>query len=146
MCRSTRITQRSRSGGTLLQAFHREHERIFAFHDADSIVEAIAWRAQASCEITKAAKLRLAEVDDTAAASTSRRVYFTEIGWSEVPIHGFAALPTGAELVGPAIVESRFTSVVIVPGAAFQRSAEGNLVVRPRIQDAQENSLLRKVV
>ncbi len=130
----------------LRQSFHREHERIFAFHDADSMVEAIAWRAQVSCEIAKAAKLRLAEVDDAGAATSSRQVYFAQTGWSDVPVHGFAALPADAEFRGPAIVESRFTSIVVNPGATFRRSAEGNLVVHPRVQDVQEKPLLRRVV
>ena len=130
----------------LRQAFHREHERIFAFHDAASMVEAIAWRAQVRCGVARTAKLRLAETDDAGAASTKRRVYFASTGWSEVDIHGFSALPAGKELRGPAIVESQFTSVVINPGAAFYRSTEGNLVVTPRVQEVRETKPLRRVV
>jgi N-methylhydantoinase A len=130
----------------LRQAFHREHERIFAFRDEGSMVEAIAWRAQVSCTLAKPAKLRLADRGDTNVVTAKRGVYFTATGWSQVPIHGFAALPTDEELLGPAIVESPFTSVVINPGAAFRRSKEGNLVVTPRVKEAHETSMSKGAV
>ncbi len=130
----------------LRQAFHREHERIFAFQDPASMVEAIAWRAQVSCGVARTAELRLAQTDDAGAAPTKRRVYFASTGWSNVDIHGFSALPAGKTLRGPAIVESPFTSIVVNPGAAFCRSKEGNLVVTPRIQDVAEIQPLRRVV
>jgi len=134
------------AAATLQQAFHKEHERIFAFHDAASMVEAIAWRAQVNCKVGKSAKLKLAETDDTQASSNSRPVYFSGIGWSDVSVHGFGALKVDAELRGPAIVESRFTSVVINPGAVFRRSADGNLVVTPKAPAASEKPRLRRVV
>jgi N-methylhydantoinase A len=119
----------------LREAFHKEHERIFAFRDAASTVEAIAWRAQVSCKIAKSSELKIADASEPPAPSRTRPAYFQSSGWSDVPVRRFASLPIGEDLSGPAIVESRFTSVVINPGAAFQRSARGNLVVRPHIPE-----------
>jgi N-methylhydantoinase A len=39
------------------------------------------------------------------------------------------AVPVGASLSGPAIVESDFTSIVIEPGATARRDISGNLVI-----------------
>ncbi|MDG3580286.1 MULTISPECIES: hydantoinase/oxoprolinase family protein [Rhizobiaceae] len=130
----------------LRQAFHQEHERIFAFRDADSMVEAIAWRAQVSCRAAETTNLRIAATAEETAISRKRQAYFAGLGWSQVPVHGFSTLPEGEELAGPAIVESRFTSVVINPGAAFKRSVDGNLVIRPQAAQAQVEPLLRRAV
>jgi N-methylhydantoinase A len=130
----------------LKAAFHREHERIFAYRDEASVVEAIAWRAQVSCEIPRAAELRLAESSHAGTASTHRQVYFTSTGWSELPVHSFSALPIETELRGPAIIESPFTSVVINPDAAFRRSAQGNLVIKPYVIDERANRLPRRII
>lgn len=131
----------------LREAFHQEHERIFAFRDTASMVEAIAWRAQVRCKAAETTNLRIAETIEDMGANQDRPVYFNGLGWSQVPVHGFSTLPAGEELTGPAIIESRFTSVVINPGATFRRSAEGNLVIRPQArQEQQVAPLLRRVV
>jgi N-methylhydantoinase A len=130
----------------LKAAFHREHERIFAYRDDASVVEAIAWRAQVSCEIARTAELRLAEGRNTHSATTHRQVFFRSTGWSQLPVHSFAALPVETELRGPAIIESPFTSVVINPDAAFQRSAQGNLVIKPNVTDELADRLPRRVI
>jgi N-methylhydantoinase A len=59
----------------------------------------------------------------------SRRVRFTSIDWREVDVWRFEALPIGAQIAGPAIIESDFTSIVIDPGAAAVRDAAGSLVI-----------------
>jgi N-methylhydantoinase A len=126
----------------LKNAFHEEHERIFAFRDVDSMVEVIAWRAQVKCKIAKSTTLRIAEEEAVAQASRQRMAYFN--GWVPVEVHQFSALPVDQELKGPAIVESRFTSVVIDPGASFRRSAEGNLVIQPKAVAQQVQLPMRR--
>jgi N-methylhydantoinase A len=122
-------------GGAMLRAaFDKEHERIFGFADPGSAVEVIAWRAQVNCSIGNAAKLRIA-TDGSEAARPARAAYFWLQGWVDAPVHGFASLSAGQEHIGPAIVESPFTSVVITPDAVFFRSPEGNLVVRPPVAE-----------
>ena len=38
----------------------------------------------------------------------------------------------GELLVGPAVIESHFTTVVIDPGAVVERAADGCLLITPR--------------
>jgi N-methylhydantoinase A len=40
-------------------------------------------------------------------------------------------LDAGERLAGPVIIESSFTTVVVEPGAAVERSAAGNLIIYP---------------
>jgi N-methylhydantoinase A len=47
------------------------------------------------------------------------------------PVHDFDRLLPGAALVGPTIVESRFTTVVLPPGSSLSVDPYGNLVIRP---------------
>lgn len=115
----------------LRAAFHDAHERIFAFRDEDSMVEVIAWRAQVRCEVAKTKELRIAGEAGGAGADRSRKAYFANVGLTEVPIHTFEKLMPEVVKTGPAIVESRFTSIVIPPGVTFRRSSSGNLVVEP---------------
>lgn len=69
----------------LKSAFHEEHERIFAFRDTDSMVEAIAWRAQVKCKIAKSTTLRIAEDEGATPAVRTRQAYFN--GWVPVEVH-----------------------------------------------------------
>lgn len=124
----------------LCSAFHAAHERIFAFRDDASMVEAIAWRAQVRCKIAETTELRIASDASANAAPRRRRSYFAGIGEVEVPIHAFEALSPDVVELGPAIVESRFTSVVIPPSVPFRRSAAGNLIIQP-IAGAAANPL-----
>lgn len=127
---------RTETVGTAIAArFHDTHDRIFAFRDPDSAVEIIAWRLSVSGRTSAAPALRLAD-DSGSAAQRTRRAWFGEAGWLEVPVHAFGAI--SGELAGPAIVESPFTSVVLEPGTRFTRSAAGNLVVHATPRGAAE--------
>jgi N-methylhydantoinase A len=46
-----------------------------------------------------------------------------------VDVYRFEAIPPGAEIAGPAIVESSFTSIVLDPGAVARRDELGTLVI-----------------
>jgi N-methylhydantoinase A len=59
----------------------------------------------------------------------NRRVYFSSTGWVDAPARRFEALASGEEVIGPAIVESSFTSVLIDPGARATRDRSGALVI-----------------
>jgi N-methylhydantoinase A len=63
-------------------------------------------------------------------------VYFPGRGWVECPCHPREALPSGATVRGPAIVEQLDATTVILPGQRAAVDAHGNLVLgggpRPR--------------
>lgn len=124
----------------LRDAFHDAHERIFAFRDEGSIVEAIAWRAQVRCKIAETTELRIASEDTGETAVRNRQAYFAGIGLTEVPVYAFERLSADDVRTGPAIVESRFTSIVVPPAVTFRRSPSGNLIVQPGAANAT-NSL-----
>jgi N-methylhydantoinase A len=124
----------------LRAAFHDAHERIFAFRDENSMVEAIAWRAQVRCKVADTTELRIASDAAGETADRHRQAYFSGIGQAEVPVYAFERLSADVVKTGPAIVESRFTSIVVPPAVTFRRSASGNLIVQPGAATAN-NSL-----
>ena len=78
------------------------------------------------------------ELELHASASTHERVtpkgaraaYFPEAGgFTEVRVYDRAALPRGAEITGPAIVEEKESTTVIAPGDTLRVDDVGNLVI-----------------
>jgi len=112
----------------LVDDFHTTHEEIFAVSDRAAPIEAVSWNAEVRCRIGAPEPGRLA-AKPGGARLASRRVRFTSIDWREVDVWRFEALPIGAQIAGPAIIESDFTSIVIDPGAAAVRDAAGSLVI-----------------
>jgi N-methylhydantoinase A len=113
----------------LEQDFHRTHENIFAFSDPDSPIEVIAWRVAVRCPAGSRAEPKLTRFD-SGLSSTHRRAYFPNGGWAEVPVLRFERLVYDDRRVGPAIIETPFSSIVIDRAATFSRTESGNLIVR----------------
>ena len=109
--------------------FHKTHEDLFAFADPQSAIEIIGWSAQVSCRFNETVGLRLAPAVGVVGSRHSRRAYFASVGWVEVPVHQFGAIGVGELLVGPAIVESSFTTVVLDTGAVATRRPSGSLSI-----------------
>ena len=57
--------------------------------------------------------------------------YFTDVGLVKTKVLRFEDMERGAEVAGPAIIESSCTAVVIDPGASAVRRASGSLVINP---------------
>jgi N-methylhydantoinase A len=113
----------------LVADFHRTHQEVFAVSDPASPIETIGWNAEVRCRIgdVEPGRVRSAQ---TAAKLPSRRVRFLAAKEScEVEVFRFEAIPAGVTIVGPAIVESNFTSIVIDPGAAATRDDLGTLII-----------------
>jgi N-methylhydantoinase A len=114
--------------GQLVQDFHAMHKTIFEISDPHSGVEFVTWRAHVSCRLRERGTGKLV-VTSTGPSLTRRSVYFSETGWTDVPVARFELMDPTVELKGPAIVESSFTTVVIDPGTVAQRTPDGGLRV-----------------
>jgi N-methylhydantoinase A len=108
--------------------FHRVHEETFAVSDETSEVEIVGWNAAVRCRITsqKRGSMRTQGTGDVGAA---RQTYFKGSGWVETQIVSLDELDGNTTIVGPAILESGFTSIVVDPGARVTRDAMGTLVI-----------------
>jgi len=115
----------------LVEDFHAMHEQIFAVRDPDSAIEFVGWTASVGCRLHEAEAGRLLGAEDARRGADRRRVWFAGHGEVEASVHRFDAVPLDRDIVGPAIVESPFTTVVVDPAARVRRTAAGSLVIRP---------------
>ncbi|WP_258002229.1 hydantoinase/oxoprolinase family protein [Burkholderia sp. WAC0059] len=112
----------------LIADFHARHTALFSFRDDGDAVEIMSWRALARCRVSEAASIRLGE-EGGAKDIRSRPMYFRETGLVEAPAWRLERMAVDEDVVGPAIVESNFTTIVVNPGARAVRRAGGHLVV-----------------
>jgi len=111
--------------------FHTHHMDVFATADPESHVEVVGWRARVQCRLHEHAETTAAADGEAARAPrTTRAVWFAGTqGTVETPVRLFETLAVGEDLLGPAIVESPVTTIVIEPGARATRASGGSLVV-----------------
>jgi N-methylhydantoinase A len=105
------------------------HEEVFAVRDAESSLEIVGWRAQASTHVEEDQSLTLhpgSELD----IESSREIYVAGGGWREVPVLGSARI---TEVRGPAVLELPGTSIVLNADALATRSTYGSIVITTAI-------------
>jgi len=113
----------------LKATFHKTHQSIFEISDPGSEVEFVTWQATVRCRLREGGTGRIATPEDTGPLLSNRRIYVTETGWTEVSVARFETMRVDEPLVGPAVVESSFTTVVVDPGAIASRTSGGGLRV-----------------
>lgn len=72
-----------------------------------------------------------ARAADVAAARTGSRPVFAGGSWVDCPLYARDALPLGAELTGPAVLEQADSTIFVEPGARLRVDAIGNLRITP---------------
>ena len=123
-------TSRFRTGDdlrALVADFHAAHKQIFEISDPASEIELVTWRARVRCRLRESGSGRLVAGAPEARIESGRRVYFADAGWVEAAVRRFEAVE--GEVMGPAIIESSFTTVVVDPGAVARRTAAGSLSI-----------------
>jgi len=58
----------------------------------------------------------------------TRPVWFAG-GWAETPVYWRDALPEGARIAGPAVIEQMDTTILIEPGDVATDDGRGNLII-----------------
>jgi N-methylhydantoinase A len=111
---------------TLVEDFHHAHRSLYAVADPASPVEFIAWRVRASTSLAETGHARLRSATKHAERA-HRRVWLG--GWKDVAVHELSALASDACLLGPAIVESPFTTIFLPADMRARRLASGTLEV-----------------
>jgi N-methylhydantoinase A len=107
--------------------FHEIHREIHtdAWRDEEPILHGLRLRAVGLSRKPDLPRLPRARGLASAARKGKRRAYF-EGGFRTVPVYDGSALRAGHEIKGPAIVEEKFTTVVVHPGHRAEIDAWGN--------------------
>ncbi|MGH3360316.1 MAG: hydantoinase/oxoprolinase family protein [Nocardioidaceae bacterium] len=100
----------------LVQVFHEQHEREYAFRQDEAPVEIYQLGLTA---IGTTPKPEFEPLDTSAATppepASRRRVYFDEVGWTETGVYEREKLPAGTKLHGPAVIDQLDSTTVVPP-------------------------------
>jgi len=111
----------------LSDLFHREHERIYAFQDRETVVEVTTVRLQVRGRMPAVVLPELAKGTAPKAAAT-RRV-FQGGRYRDLPVFDRRSLGEGSAIQGPAIVEQEDSTSWILEGWRATVDRIGNLMV-----------------
>ena len=114
--------------------FHRRYEELYSYNQQEQEVRLVTLRVAAVGKLPRVAQSGEHGQGNAAAPVGSRRVYLGE--WREAPIYAAEGLPDGAEILGPAIVESEFTTILVPPGDFATVDAMGGVELRVNQGDA----------
>ena len=120
----------------LRQDFHAAHEERFAVRDAEAPVEMVTWRAHVRCALRHQELASAQPEPSRHALAAQRRAYFPELGFVTTPVRSLEGLAVGERLVGPLIIESPVTTVVLDERAAVERAPSGSLLIDTSVADA----------
>ncbi|HUA18972.1 MAG TPA: hydantoinase/oxoprolinase family protein [Bryobacteraceae bacterium] len=106
--------------------FHREHQRVYGYSNADRAIEIVTIRVRARLAVEKPALKRRAAVAPAARPAT-RRVHVSG-KWRETPVYARAHL-TRTVRSGPALVIDYGSTTLVPPGWRFSLDQSGNLKI-----------------
>ena len=113
----------------LANAFNAAYARRYGYSSPSEPIEATTWKLTAS-GARQAISLPRCAADGTASPKARRPAYFPETGgFTDTPIYARDALPAGAVLEGPAIVEERESTTVLPPACRATVDEWANLLV-----------------
>ena len=119
---------------TLLARFTAEYEHVYGMSIPDVPVEVVTWRLSA---LTEAPRIEPAVVFGESVTATPHRLRPVRASRRsavvDVPVYRRAELGAGATFRGPAIVEERETTAVILPGWDVEVAPDGSLVATRRL-------------
>ncbi len=118
------------AGDGLVERFHAEHDRVYGFAAPAEPVEVVSLRLTSVGRIAKP-PARPIEQGGAAEPKEHRPVHFAEAGgYVDCPIYDRYALPAGATLIGPAVVEEFDSTTVVHPGFTVRVDEVGNLIIQ----------------
>lgn len=118
---------------SVLERFHGEHQRAYAYSSPDQAVEIYGLRVVGRGTVTQPDLTRRSTEGRAASEAGSRKVYFNEVGdFVETTLYAHDAMPSGFRFVGPAVVEQMDSTVAVPPGWSARVDAEGNILLQAR--------------
>ena len=111
--------------GELTANFHRRYEELYSYNQQEQEVRLVTLRVAAIGKLPRIAQLDQTGDGNAARPEGSRRVYLGE--WLDAKTYAADGLPAGAEISGPAIMESEFTTILVWPGDHARVDAMGGV-------------------
>lgn len=107
-------------------AFHREHQRLYGYSDAQAAIQVVSLRLVASMATPKP---RIEHMPPQAAQLSPHGVIqvWMDDGYRDVPLYQRGQLAAGQTLPGPAVITQDDTTITVLPGFDARVDALGNL-------------------
>jgi N-methylhydantoinase A len=115
---------------TLIETFHREHEREYNFRRDEAAVGLFRLNLKAIGVVPKAELAVHQATGATPLPRERRPVWFDGATPVDTPIYDRPDLPAGLKFVGPAVVEQVDSTVLIPPGAKAEVDKYLNIIIR----------------
>ncbi|HEY8869821.1 MAG TPA: hydantoinase/oxoprolinase family protein [Candidatus Limnocylindrales bacterium] len=115
----------------LRQDLHAAKQEVYGSSNPKSAATIVTWRARVSCPLRESEIGRPRSNGGHRPTDGERSVYFPGFGLVDTLVRYFETLGEGEKLVGPAIIESPMTTVVVDPGATVERTPIGSLLITP---------------
>ncbi len=112
----------------LTSNFHERYRELYSYSQQNQEVRLVTLRVAAVGKLPRVAQLDRMPERDAAQPTGSRRVYLG--AWRDAPTYAADTLPNGAEIAGPAILESEFTTILVWPGDVARIDAMGGVELR----------------
>jgi N-methylhydantoinase A len=112
----------------LVADFHAVHEKSYGYNMPERTVEIVNLRMGLTV-LRPTPPLNMQAVEGTveAALTEERQTWFAATGFCATPVYDRDRLPTGADFIGPAIVEQMDTTTVVPPRAKMRNDKLGYL-------------------
>ncbi|MFF2176704.1 hydantoinase/oxoprolinase family protein [Lysinibacillus sp. NPDC058147] len=123
------VTDQITSLDAILEAFHKEHEREFAFSDKDQTVEIFGLRVTAIGTVPKPNFPRYATEGSLEDAFKETRPVYFEGKYIETNVYNRDKIPVYTQFAGPAIIDQLDTTTVIPPGFTAEVDAYKNIII-----------------
>jgi len=116
---------------SLVSAFHKVHERIYAVIDLNSAVECLNWKMRVAIKLEHTEKkFEKSGLFAAAVSDRTRQCYFGSGSEIQTPIYYGSDLKPGACVKGPAVIEEPTTTLVVYPEMEVQVSDVGNYLLK----------------
>ena len=121
--------------------FEAEYDRTYGIKLEGVEIEVVAWRVTAFGPNVDQDEVR-SQVEAAAEGSRRRPVRFSS-GVHDTPVHARSSLRPGETLAGPAVIEERETTIIILPGWQASVDRHGCIFAKREERDLEHHSAAR---
>jgi N-methylhydantoinase A len=108
------------------ERFHQLHEQRFSYANRHEVVEMVTLRLDAVGRLAKVPiDVVAAPANGTAA---SQRPVYLDGAWRDVPVWRRSAIGSDTSIIGPAVIEEDYTTLLLASGWTLRRANHGHLV------------------
>jgi N-methylhydantoinase A len=113
----------------VFRRFHAEHRRLYGYDIPDEIIEFVHFKV-AAIGPTEKPRIPTLSQHGEAVPKDERDVYYGAAdGWIPTAVYERAALPVGAALEGPAVIEEAMSTTLLHPGQTLDVDLYGNFII-----------------